>query len=67
MSTHFSDEAQNRLEALDAERELVKSRWERYELTGEALDHSDITAWTGGLNDTPSGNAESDDSNTVST
>jgi len=37
-------------EAIETERELVKSRWEKFELTGEILDHSDVTAWASGLN-----------------
>ncbi len=35
-------------EAMEAERQLVKSRWERFELTGEALDHSDVQSWASG-------------------
>lgn len=31
-------------EALEAERRLVKSRWEKYELTGETIDHAEIEA-----------------------
>lgn len=36
-------------EALEAERQLVKSRWEKYELTGETVDHEDVKAWAAGL------------------
>lgn len=36
-------------EALEAERQLVKSRWEKFELSGEALDHTDIRSWASGL------------------
>ncbi len=36
-------------EALEAERQLVKSRWEKYELTGETVDHEDVEAWAAGL------------------
>jgi predicted transcriptional regulator len=36
-------------EAVDAEWKIVKSRWERFELTGEALDHSEIEAWAAEL------------------
>ncbi len=36
-------------EALEAERQLVKSRWEKYELTGETMDHEDVEAWAAGL------------------
>ncbi|MCY3598296.1 MAG: hypothetical protein OXG71_12765 [Rhodospirillales bacterium] len=32
-------------EALEAERRLVKDRWERFELTGEALEHADVKSW----------------------
>ena len=36
-------------EALEAERQLVKSRWEKFELTGETIDHTDVKAWAAGL------------------
>lgn len=36
-------------EAIDTEWEIVKSRWERFELTGEALDHSEVEAWAARL------------------
>ena len=32
-------------EALETERQIVKTRWEKFELTGEAVDHSDVEAW----------------------
>ncbi len=32
-------------EALENERQLIKSRWEKYELTGETVDHGDVKAW----------------------
>ena len=32
-------------EALETERQIVKSRWEKYELTGETVDHEDVKAW----------------------
>ena len=32
-------------EALEAERRLVLSRWERFEITGEMLDHADVSGW----------------------
>ena len=32
-------------EALETERRIVKSRWEKYELTGETVDHEDVKAW----------------------
>ncbi|MEM8497173.1 MAG: ribbon-helix-helix domain-containing protein [Pseudomonadota bacterium] len=32
-------------EAVESERQIVKSRWEKYELTGETVDHSDVRAW----------------------
>ncbi len=37
-------------EAIEAEHELVQSRWNNFELTGETLDHSDIENWASGLN-----------------
>ena len=39
-------------ETLEAERELMKSRWKKYELTGETVDHVDVKAWATGLGDT---------------
>lgn len=36
-------------EALEAERQLVKSRWKKYELTGETVDHEDVEAWAASL------------------
>ena len=36
-------------EALEAERRIVRERWEKFELTGEALDHSDVRAWAATL------------------
>lgn len=36
-------------EALEAERQLVKSRWEKYELTGETVDHTNVKAWAASL------------------
>lgn len=36
-------------EAVEAERQLVRSRWEKFELTGEAIDHSDVKAWAANL------------------
>lgn len=32
-------------EALETERQIVNARWEKFELTGEAVDHSDVKAW----------------------
>ncbi len=36
-------------EAVEAERQLVSARWERFEVTGEALDHTEVEAWAAGL------------------
>ncbi len=36
-------------EALEAERQLVKSRWTKFELTGETIDHADVKAWAASL------------------
>lgn len=36
-------------EALVAEQDLMQARWERFELTGETLDHSDVKSWAAGL------------------
>ena len=32
-------------EALEAERQLVKTRWERFVRSNEALDHSRVRSW----------------------
>lgn len=32
-------------EALETERKIVKTRWKKFELIGEAVDHSDVKAW----------------------
>ena len=40
-------------EALETERQIVKSRWEKYELTGETIDQADVTAWAASVR--PSG------------
>lgn len=32
-------------EALETERQIIKTRWKKFELTGEAVDHSDVKAW----------------------
>jgi predicted transcriptional regulator len=32
-------------ESLETERQLVQSRWQTYELTGETLEHKDVKAW----------------------
>ena len=39
-------------EALEAERQLAKDRWQKYELTGETVDHADVKAWAASLGDT---------------
>ncbi len=36
-------------EALEAERQLVKSRWKKFELTGETVSHTDMKSWASGL------------------
>ena len=36
-------------EALVAEQDLMQARWERFELTGETLDHSAVKFWAAGL------------------
>lgn len=36
-------------EALESERELVKSRWEKYELSGETVDHADVESWAASI------------------
>lgn len=41
-------------EALVAEQDLMQSRWERFELTGETLDHDRVKNWAAGLSATKS-------------
>ena len=36
-------------EAVETERQLVNARWVRFEVTGEVLDHADITPWASKL------------------
>ena len=36
-------------EALEAERQLIEARWEKFALTGEALDHDEVRAWVASL------------------
>ena len=36
-------------EALESERQMVKSRWEKFEVTGETIDHVDVKAWAKNL------------------
>jgi predicted transcriptional regulator len=44
-------------EALEAERRLVKSRWQKFELTGETIDHSNVKTWATNLSSAKSGTA----------
>lgn len=39
-------------EALETERQIVKSRWEKYELTGETVDHGEVEAWAASVRPT---------------
>lgn len=36
-------------EAVEAEKALLKARWERFELTGETLTQTDMEAWAASL------------------
>ena len=36
-------------EALEAEHDLVRARWEQFELTGETIPHDDIKSWASEL------------------
>ncbi len=36
-------------EALETERQLVKSRWHKFELTDDSIDHGDVKSWVAGL------------------
>ena len=44
-------------EALEAERQLVKSRWEKYEFTGETIEHTDVKTWAASLGNSRSESA----------
>lgn len=32
-------------EAIEAERDLMRARWKKFELTGETVSHADIKTW----------------------
>ncbi len=36
-------------EYLESERQITKERWEKYELTGETVDHAKVEAWAKSL------------------
>lgn len=36
-------------EAIEAERRLVYERWDRFALTGEAIDHGQVKRWAANL------------------
>ena len=36
-------------ESREAERELTRSRWKEFELTGVTVDHSDVRTWAASL------------------
>lgn len=40
-----------REEAVEAEKTLMQSRWERFELTGETVSQEEMAAWAAGLAD----------------
>jgi predicted transcriptional regulator len=40
-------------ESVEAERELMQARWDRFALTGEAIAHEDVKAWAEALSPTP--------------
>ena len=42
-------------ETLEAERRLVMARWEKFELTGETVNHEDVKALTSGFRTKESG------------
>ena len=39
-------------EALESERQIIKERWEQYELTGETVDHEEVATWVKSLQQT---------------
>ncbi len=45
-------------EAIESEKELMKSRWKKYEITNEAIDHSDIKKWASTLSAANKKNAQ---------
>jgi len=40
-----------REEAVESEKTLMQSRWERFELTGETVSQKEMAAWAAGLAD----------------
>jgi len=42
----------NREEEIEAEKALLKARWNKFELTGEAISHSDMKSWASTLSKT---------------
>ena len=44
-----------REEAIEAEKALTRARWQKFELTGEALSHDDVKDWVKSLS-TPNNN-----------
>ena len=44
-------------EALEAEHRLVLGRWEKFELTGETVDHEEVKAWAASLRNSESESA----------
>ena len=36
-------------EAIEAERALVQSRWEKFDFTGEILNHDEVKSWAAAL------------------
>ena len=38
-----------REEQIEAEKTLLRTRWEKFELTGEAVSHDDVKAWAKSL------------------
>ena len=38
-------------EEIEREKALMQSRWERFELTGESIEHGEVRGWLDALND----------------
>ncbi len=36
-------------ETIESERQITASRWQQYEVTGQAISHTDMTAWANKL------------------
>ncbi len=47
-------------EEIEREKQLMQSRWEHFELTGEAIAHSEVKEWISSLSGQSTSDADSD-------